>query len=60
MAGTNDFTKIHRAIAILSDLGLLEKSAQSSFVSYTEKVKTTPTQLGLEMVARCSGLRAEQ
>ncbi len=60
IAGTNDFTKIHRAIAILSDLGLLEKSAHSSFVSYTEKAKTTPTQLGLEMCARCSGIRAEQ
>jgi hypothetical protein len=60
MAGTNDFTKIHRSIAILSDLGLLEKSAHSSFVSYTEKAKTTPTQLGLEMCARCSGIRGEQ
>jgi hypothetical protein len=60
MAGTNDFTKIHRAIAILSDLGLLEKSAHSSFVSYTEKAKTTPTQLGLEMCARASGIRGEQ
>ena len=60
LAGTNDFTKIHRAIAILSDLGLLERSAHSSFVSYTEKAKTTPTQLGLEMCARCSGTRGEQ
>ena len=59
IAGTNDFTKIHRAIAVLSDLGLLEKSAHSSFVSYTEKAKTTPTQLGLEMCARCSGVRGE-
>ncbi len=57
IACTNDFSKIHRAIAVLSDLGLLEKSAHSSFVSYTEKAKTTPTQLGLEMCARCSGVR---
>ena len=59
IAATNDFTKIHRAIALLSDLGLLEKSAHSSFVSYTEKAKTTPTNLGLEMFARCNGLREE-
>ena len=58
IAGTNDFSKIHRAIALLADLGLLEKSAHSSFVSYTEKAKTTPTNLGLEMYARCNGLRA--
>lgn len=59
IAGTNDFSKIHRAIGLLSDNGLLEKSAHSSFVSYSEKAKTTPTQLGLEMYARCSGLRIE-
>lgn len=57
IAGTNDFSKIHRAIALLADLGLLEKSAHSSFVSYSEKAKTTPTPLGLEMFARCGGLR---
>ncbi|MGA8728948.1 MAG: hypothetical protein WB608_09375 [Terracidiphilus sp.] len=59
IACTNDFTKIHRAIAVLSDLGLLEKSAHSSFVSYSEKAKTTPTKLGLEMCARCGGVRGE-
>jgi hypothetical protein len=55
VAGTNDLTKIHRAMAQLSDLGLLEKSARSSFVSYDEKAKTTPTSLGLQMIARCLG-----
>ncbi|MGA7860084.1 MAG: hypothetical protein WCA11_19250 [Terracidiphilus sp.] len=55
VAGTNDLTKIHRAMAQMSDLGLLEKSARSSFVSYAEKAKTTPTSLGLEMFARCLG-----
>lgn len=57
IAGTNDLTKIHRAIGLLADLGLLEKSAQSSFVSYSEKSKSTPTSLGLEMYARCNGHR---
>ncbi len=55
VSGTNDLTKIHRAMAQLADLGLLEKSSRSSFVSYSEKAKTTPTSLGLQMIARCNG-----
>jgi hypothetical protein len=55
--GSTNLTKIHRSIAQLSDLGLLAKSVRSSFISYTEKAKTTPTSLGLQMYARCSGLR---
>jgi hypothetical protein len=57
ITGSNDLTKIHRCIAQLSELGLLAKSARSSFISYSEKAKTTPTSLGLQMYARCNGYR---
>lgn len=57
IAGTNDISKIHRAVALMGDFGIFEKSAKSSFISATEKSKTTPTALGLQLYARCSGHR---
>ena len=57
IAGSNDFNKIHRSIAHLADLGLLEKAARSTFISNAESTKTTPTDVGLQMYARCNGYR---
>jgi len=57
ITGSTDLTKIHRSIAHLSDLGLLERSARSSFVAQSERAKTTPTRFGLQMYARCLGYR---
>lgn len=57
ITGSTDLTKIHRSIAHLSDLGLLERSARSSFVAQSERAKTTPTSFGLQMYARCLGYR---
>lgn len=60
IAGTNDLSKIHRAVALMGDFGIFEKSAKSSFISATEKSKTTPTSLGFQLYARCSGHREVQ
>lgn len=57
ITGSTDLGKIHRSIAHLSDLGLLERSSRSSFVSQAESAKTTPTRFGLQMYARCLGYR---
>lgn len=57
IAGTNDLSKIHRTIALMSDYGLFEKSAKSSFISTTEQTKATPTSMGLQFYAHCKGQR---
>jgi hypothetical protein len=59
ITGTHDLTKIHRSVAQLADLGLFEKSERPSFVSDTDSINTTPTRLGLQMYARCSGRRGD-
>src|SRR5579862_4135904 len=60
ISGTNDLSKIQRAVALMGDFGIFEKSAKSSFIQATEKSKTTPTTLGLQLFARCSGHREIQ
>lgn len=57
IAGTNDLSKIHRTIALMSDYGLFEKSAKSTFISTNEETKATPTSMGLQFYARCTGNR---
>ena len=57
ITGIHDLIKIHRSIAQLSDLGLFEKGDSPSFLSNTDRINTTPTQLGLQIYARCSGRR---
>jgi len=59
IAGTNDLTKIHRAVTQLADLGLLEKPSALSFASNAERLKTTPTPFGMQMYARCNRYRGE-
>jgi hypothetical protein len=57
MTGTHDLLKIHRSVAQLAEFGLLEKSVRASFVSEKEGATTTPTTLGMQLYARCLGLR---
>ncbi|HUN86025.1 MAG TPA: hypothetical protein VMU48_16725 [Terracidiphilus sp.] len=57
IAGTNDLSKIHRTIALMSDYGLFEKSVKSSFIATTEQTKATPTSMGLRFYAHCKGQR---
>lgn len=57
MSGSTNLIKIQKTVAELANLGLLEMTVRSSFISYTESARTTPTQLGMEMFARCQGHR---
>jgi hypothetical protein len=58
-SGSTSFVRIQQTIGHLSTFGLLADSKRPSYISATEKTKTktTPTALGLEMHARCSGRR---
>jgi hypothetical protein len=55
--GSQSLLKIQQTISHLSTFGLLAESARSSYIPITEKTKTTPTNLGLQMHARCHGRR---
>jgi hypothetical protein len=57
LMGSTNLTKVHRSIAELSDLGLLEKSTKTSLHSVSNITRTKPTHLGLQMYARCNGER---
>lgn len=57
LTGSTNLMKVHRSIAELSDLGLLEKSSRVSPHAVSMITRTRPTHLGLEMYARCSGER---
>ena len=54
---SNNLTKIYRSIAELSELGLLEKGPKASSSANPETSKAKPTHLGLQMYARCQGIR---
>ena len=49
---SNNLNKIYKSIAELSELGLVEKNPKSA-----ANAKAKPTDLGLEMFARCQGIR---
>ena len=53
----SNLTKILRTIAELSEYGLLTKAIRSPSSPHDASAKTAVTQLGLEMFARCHGLR---
>jgi hypothetical protein len=55
--GSHSLLKIQQTISHLSTFGLLVESARSTYIPITEKTKTTPTKLGLQMHARCLGQR---
>jgi hypothetical protein len=59
ITGIHDLIKIHRSVAQLSDLGLFEKGDRPSFLPDNDRINTTPTHLGLQIYARCSGRRAD-
>lgn len=52
-----NLTKILRTIAELAEYGLLSKAIRSPSSPHDGSARTTVTQLGLEMFARCHGLR---
>jgi len=54
---SNNLTKIYRSISELSELGLLEKSPRAAAQDNPHAAKAKPTDLGLEMFARCNGQR---
>ena len=56
ITGVADLTPIYRAIGLLGELGLLEKSIKSTY-AFGEKVVIAPTELGRNMMARCKGIR---
>ena len=53
----SNLTKILRTIAELSEYGLLTKAIRSPSSPHDASAKTAVTQLGIEMFARCHGLR---
>jgi PilZ domain len=57
LTGSTNLMKVHRSIAELSDLGLLEKTTRTTLHSVSPITRTKPTDLGLEMYARCNGQR---
>ena len=54
---SNNLLKIYKSIGELSELGLVEKNPRSASPENPEAAKAVPTQLGLEMFARCNGQR---
>jgi hypothetical protein len=54
---SNNLLKIYKSIGELSELGLVEKNPRSVSPSNPGEAKARPTQLGLEMFARCNGQR---
>jgi hypothetical protein len=58
-AGTHSLPRIQQTIGHLANFGLLAENNRPSYLHATEKTKskTTPTSLGFQMFARCSGRR---
>ncbi len=59
LTGWRDLIRIERDIEHLFDLGLLQKRVKSSFFVSSDEAKISPSSLGLQMYARCSGYRGE-
>ena len=57
IAETHDRVHIERDIQHLVGLGLIEKSVKWKFFSLLDQAVITPTELALELYARCHGLR---
>lgn len=54
---SNNLMKVYKSIGELSELGLVEKNPRSASPANPGEAKAMPTQLGLEMFARCNGQR---
>ena len=59
LADTHDRVRIERDIVHLVELGLIEKSAKWRFFSLLDQAVITPTQLAVELYARCHGHRGD-
>lgn len=57
IADTHDRVHIERDIQHLVELGLIEKTVKWRFFSLLDKAVLTPTDLALELFARCHGFR---
>jgi hypothetical protein len=57
IAKTHDRVRIERDILHLAELGLIEKSIKWRFFSLLDQAVITPTQLAVELYARCHGRR---
>jgi hypothetical protein len=57
IADTHDRVHIERDIQHLVELGLIEKSVKWKFFSLLDQAVITPTELALELYARCHGHR---
>ncbi len=55
---SNNLLKIYKSIGELSELGLVEKNPRSVSPENPGAARALPTQLGLEMFARCNGQRS--
>ncbi len=52
---TRDLLRVGRALQHLCELGLIEERVKSSMLLPVEGVGMTPTELGLQLFARCNG-----
>lgn len=59
IAGLHDLVKIDRDLEHLSELGLLVNRVKSRFFSPIHEADITPTNLGLQLYARCNGHRGD-
>jgi hypothetical protein len=59
LTGWRDLIRIERDIEHLYDLGLLQKRVKSAFFVSNDDARISPSSLGLQMFARCSGYRGD-
>lgn len=59
IADTHDRVRIERDIVHLVELGLIEKSVKWRFFSLLDQAVITPTELAVDLYARCHGRREE-
>ena len=57
MTGSRDMIRIERDLQHLIDLGLLQRKGSPAIFSDSNEGGITPTNLGLQLYARCNGLR---
>lgn len=56
-ADTRDLLRMGRALQHLCELGLIEERVKNSLLVPVERIGMTPTNLGLQLFARCNGHR---
>jgi PilZ domain len=58
ITGSRDLIRVHRDLEYLSDVGLLTSVVKTQSFSPIEGTEIAPTNLGMQLFARCSGYRA--